>query len=72
MMSNEVGLIKPDPAIFTTALDLLDVAPTQAIFIDDIAENVEAARALGITGLVHSDWQETGPALERWLNENGA
>lgn len=72
MMSNEVGLLKPDPVIFTTALELLDVPPAQAIFIDDIAENVEAARAVGIAGLVHQDWQETGPALERWLSENGA
>lgn len=71
MMSNEVGLIKPDPAIFTTALELLDVPPAQALFIDDIAENVEAARALGIAGLVHHDWQKTRPALEQWLSENG-
>lgn len=69
MMSNEVGLIKPDPAIFTTALDLLDIAPAQAIFIDDIAENVEAARALGIAGIVHHDWAETRPILERWLSK---
>lgn len=71
MMSNEVGLIKPDPAIFTTALELLDVTPAQTIFIDDIAENVEAARTLGIAGLVHQDWQETRPALEQWLSEKG-
>lgn len=72
MMSNEVGLLKPDPTIFTTALDLLEVLPAQAIFIDDIAENVEAARAGGIAGLVHHNWQETAPALEQWLSENGA
>lgn len=67
MMSNEVGLIKPDPAIFETALDLLDVAPSQAIFIDDIAENVAAARVLGMAGIVHTDWNETRPQLEAWL-----
>ena len=67
MMSNEVGLLKPDPAIFETALELLDVTPQQAIFIDDIAENVAAARALGIAGLVHTDWATTRPQLEKWL-----
>lgn len=67
MMSNEVGLIKPDPAIFETALDLLNVAPDQAIFIDDIAENVAAARALGLAGIVHTDWALTRPQLEQWL-----
>lgn len=67
MMSNEVGLLKPDPAIFETALELLAVTPQQAIFIDDIAENVEAARTLGIAGIVHTDWAVTRPQLEAWL-----
>lgn len=67
MMSNEVGLLKPDPAIFETALDLLNVTPEQALFIDDIAENVEAARALGIAGIVHTDWAVTRPQVEQWL-----
>ena len=67
MMSNEVGLLKPDPAIFETALDLLGVLPQQAIFVDDIAENVEAARELGMAGIVHTTWEETCPQLEAWL-----
>lgn len=67
MMSNEVGLLKPDPAIFETALELLSVLPYQAIFVDDIAENVEAARALGMAGIVHTDWAETRLQLEVWL-----
>ncbi len=67
MMSNEVGLLKPDPAIFETALELLEVAPEQAIFVDDSAVNVEAARALGMAGIVHTDWAETRPQLEAWL-----
>jgi epoxide hydrolase-like predicted phosphatase len=43
-----VGLRKPDPAIFHLTLDQLDVAPQQAIFLDDNLRNVDAARALGI------------------------
>ncbi len=67
MMSNEVALHKPDPAIFELALELLSVLPEQAIFIDDIAENVAAARALGLAGIVHTDWTITRPQLEAWL-----
>lgn len=67
MMSNEVRLLKPDPAIFETALDLLNVAAEQALFIDDIAENVAAAQALGMAGIVHTDWAVTRPQLEQWL-----
>ena len=43
-----VGLRKPDPAIFHLTLDQLDVAPQQAIFLDDNLRNVDSARALGI------------------------
>jgi len=67
MMSNEVGVLKPEPAIFALALELLDVPPEQTIFIDDIAANVDAARGLGMAGIVHSDWSTTHPALEQWL-----
>ncbi|MEE8308071.1 MAG: HAD-IA family hydrolase, partial [Gammaproteobacteria bacterium] len=43
-----VGLRKPDPAIFELTLEQLGVAPQQAIFLDDLIYNVDAARELGI------------------------
>jgi HAD superfamily hydrolase (TIGR01509 family) len=43
-----VGLRKPDPAIFYLTLERLDVAPHQAVFVDDSLRNVDAARELGI------------------------
>jgi putative hydrolase of the HAD superfamily len=46
--SAEVGLRKPDPAIFYLTLDQLGVEPQQTIFVDDILRNVDSARALGI------------------------
>lgn len=67
MMSNEVGMRKPDPAIFRLALELLDVRPEEAIFFDDIAENVTGAQSLGIAGFVHTSWTESRPHLEAWL-----
>lgn len=67
VMSNEVALLKPEPAIFEIALDLLSVLPEQTVFVDDIAENVEAAKSLGLHGIVHEDWSHTRPALESWL-----
>ncbi len=67
MMSNEVHLVKPDPAIFLLALELLDLPPAQTLFIDDMAANVDAAKALGMAGLVHENWSLTRPALEAWL-----
>ena len=49
--SAEVGLAKPDPAIYELALTRLDVAPDEAIFIDDNADNVHAAARLGIQAI---------------------
>lgn len=71
MMSNEVGALKPSPVIYELALELLSLLPTQAIFVDDLATNVEAAIALGMAGIVHHDWAETRPQLEAWLMTNG-
>jgi putative hydrolase of the HAD superfamily len=47
-LSAEVRLIKPDPAIYEHCLRGLDVAPSDALFIDDREVNVAAARAMGI------------------------
>ena len=68
MMSNEVHLLKPDPEIYQLILQVLDIAPQQAIFIDDLAQNVTAAQELGWAGLVHDDWDKTRPKLETWLS----
>ena len=46
--SADVGLRKPDPAIFHLTLERLGVAPQQTIFLDDILRNVDSARELGI------------------------
>jgi putative hydrolase of the HAD superfamily len=46
------GLAKPDPAVFQLTLDRLDVAPSEALFIDDQARNTRAAEALGIPSIV--------------------
>lgn len=48
VLSYEVGLAKPDPAIFRFALDKAGVEAGEAVFVDDQAVNVEAARNLGI------------------------
>lgn len=52
VVSGEVGLVKPDPAIFEHLLAEHDVDPATALFVDDRADNVEAAVALGFHGHV--------------------
>jgi putative hydrolase of the HAD superfamily len=47
--SSEVGMRKPNPAIYLHALDLLGgVAPDRAVFLDDAPGNVAGARRAGL------------------------
>lgn len=47
VLSFEVGAIKPDPAIFTTALDRLGVAAQDALMVGDSEEADGGARTVG-------------------------
>jgi len=40
--------VKPDPEIFRVLLDRRRLDPARCLFIDDMAANIEAARALGL------------------------
>ncbi|MGD8997238.1 MAG: HAD family phosphatase [Anaerolineae bacterium] len=48
VISGAEGVVKPDPEIYRRALDRLGVAPWEAVFIDDVRGNVEAARRVGL------------------------
>jgi putative hydrolase of the HAD superfamily len=56
--SAEVQLAKPDAAIYHACLDVVHMRPEECLFIDDRAENVEAARALGMHALKFVSVQE--------------
>ena len=51
-VSGELGLIKPDPAIYSHALSELGVPGSDAVFTDNREDNVRGAETLGITGHV--------------------
>lgn len=69
IMSNEVGLMKPDPVIYRLALGQLGSTADSTLFIDDIPENVHAAQAMGMVGLIHEKWPFTRPQIEAWLKQ---
>ena len=46
--SCQLGIVKPDPAIYRHMLAKLKMRPEEILFIDDKLPNVEAAQALGI------------------------
>src|SRR5271168_2505779 len=46
--SCEVGLVKPDPAIYLHTVKKLKVAPERALFIDNLEKNTAGAEAVGL------------------------
>ncbi len=50
--SHEVGLRKPNPAIYQLALTRLSAAPERTAFLDDLPSNVDAANSLGMFGVL--------------------
>lgn len=57
LVSGEEQMVKPDPAIFQLLLARYDIAPSQAVFIDDSPRNVAAAAAFGLHALRFTDAQ---------------
>ena len=53
--SYQLGIAKPDPAIYLHTLRELKVHAGEALFLDDKLVNIEAAQALGMHGIVFSD-----------------
>jgi putative hydrolase of the HAD superfamily len=50
-----VGMRKPDPGIYELTLERLGLPAEACVFVDDLQINVDAARALGMRGVVYRD-----------------
>lgn len=46
--SSKVGVRKPDPRFYEIACDLLEIIPSEAVFLDDLGVNLKPARAIGM------------------------
>jgi len=57
-LSFEVGALKPEPPIYRDALRKLSLPPEECVYIDDIVEYAEGARALGIHGIRYTGHAE--------------
>jgi putative hydrolase of the HAD superfamily len=53
VISSEVGLRKPDPAIYELAAERLGLPPAACVFVDDLPGNLKPARALGMATVLH-------------------
>ena len=53
VVSSSVNLVKPDPAIYKLLMTRFGLIAQECVFIDDRVDNVNAAIALGMSGIVY-------------------
>lgn len=52
VISGKLKLVKPEPGIYAHLLEQYALRPEECFFIDDLEENIEAARRCGMEGYV--------------------
>ena len=67
VISGEVGLRKPDPAIYEMGAERVGLPPSELIFVDDLGGNLKPAAELGYATVLHRTAAETIPQLEDLL-----
>lgn len=70
--SGDEGVVKPDPAAFGITLQRLGVEPEEAVFIDDTNQHVEAAKKLGLHGVLFTTADALEEELDRLLQSKRA
>lgn len=71
VISYEEKLTKPEEGIYRVLFDRYHLDPAESIFLDDRAENIEAAGKLGLRGIVVGDREKAKEELEEMLEEGG-
>jgi putative hydrolase of the HAD superfamily len=51
--SAEIGMAKPEPAVFRLTAERLGVLPEHCLFVDDWDQNIEAARGVGMHAVLY-------------------
>jgi putative hydrolase of the HAD superfamily len=73
VFSCDVGLIKPDPAIYKALIDKYGLDPEECIFTDDVQANIDVARELGFRAIRFDGYEKTYPVIMNYLKseDNG-
>ena len=66
IISGREKVIKPEPEIYRCLLDRYALLPEETLFIDDMPQNIAAAKELGIHGIVFVDVEDCRRKLEQF------
>ena len=70
-LSYELGALKPERLFFERALARFGLEPSECLFIDDQAQNVEAARDFGMRTIQHFDPGQTRAEILAGFERDG-
>jgi HAD superfamily hydrolase (TIGR01509 family) len=62
-LSSSIGLRKPDAAAFDHVVEAIGIPAARILFFDDLIENIEGARARGLTAIHVTKPEDVGDAL---------
>jgi len=65
VLSYELKLLKPDPAIYLAAARLAGATPAECVFIDDMEENVRGAVEAGLAGIRYTPETDLAAELKK-------
>lgn len=69
IISADVQLIKPDPAIYKLMISSFSLTPEECVFIDDVLVNVQVACLCGINGIRFTSYNDAAQKLEKLLKK---
>jgi epoxide hydrolase-like predicted phosphatase len=67
VISGEVGVMKPEARIYQIALEQAGVSPNEAVFVDDVYENIEGCERVGVKGIHFKDAESALKQLKTLL-----
>jgi epoxide hydrolase-like predicted phosphatase len=65
VISGDVGMHKPEPAIYILGAERIGLHAEDCVFVDDLRENCAGAEEVGMTAILHRGADRTVPELER-------
>jgi len=68
VISAEVGVMKPEARIYEIALGKAGVSPNEAVFVDDLNENIEGCQAVGMHGIHFRSLEQAMGELKQLLS----
>lgn len=65
VFSYQVKQIKPEPEIFHSLMEKYDLKAEECVFLDDLASNIDGAKAVGMQGIVFTGLEDALMELEK-------